>query len=359
MQTSSSHRPSATESSRDEAFADAEPPPAYEAVAHNGSQTLEANFARPYEVQDSGLFSQPQDAPPQPQRPNYTGTSSSYSPPSGAPPNSTSVPSHALAPPPRHPSLQSSSGGNQRPIPSPHVDGISTFTRPALPNQQPAHSAQSRPPTRYAPSAHPMSGQPLLYKGKILMYPPGVWCEKCHNTGYKAYDPNNPHEKCWNKYGRNYTAAVWDSPNFDFSNPTLQKPLPNSRYSASTSPVSSQPFSPTPVQQSYSHPGYYQAGQNGPPPPQMMPPPRPSQPMMQGGAGYYNQPQMGPGAMPFVSGMSYGHPPPGALVVRPGDPRIGGRLCMNCGGDGVIECGFFLLDTETCRACNGTGRVFY
>lgn len=117
-----------------------------------------------------------------------------------------------------------------------------------------------------------------------------------------------------------------------------------------------------------------------------------------GGQGYYNQPQMGARPMPFVSGMSYGQPPPGALVVRPGDPRIGeyyvkdymmlcvisdysgigGRLCMNCGGDGIVECGFLFLDTETCPACNGkliillsekppkltidtigTGRVFY
>ncbi|KAK9893961.1 hypothetical protein P389DRAFT_111015 [Cystobasidium minutum MCA 4210] len=369
--TSSSYRPNAAGSSRDEAFSDAEPPPPYEAVPHDGAQTLEANFARPYEVQDSGMFSQPAGAPPSSTiRPQDTGASSSYAPPPGAPPSTSSSSRLSVPPPPpRHPSTSNNiNRPNQpSPIPSPHVDGISTFNRPALPNQQPAHTEHQPPPTRYAPSANPMSGQPLLHKGKILMYPPGVWCEKCHNTGYKAYDPNNPHEKCWNKYGRLYTAAVWDSPNFTFSNPTLQKPLPNSRHSASTSPPVSQPFSPIPPPQQYSHPGYYTAGQAGPPPPQMFSPPPMQQPMQQPpymmgnpGQGYYNQPQMAQGRpMPYVSGMSYGPPPPGALIVRPGDPRIGGRLCMHCGGDGIVECGFLFLDTETCPSCNGTGRVFY
>ncbi|KAK0546925.1 hypothetical protein OC845_004372 [Tilletia horrida] len=55
-------------------------------------------------------------------------------------------------------------------------------------------------------------------------------------------------------------------------------------------------------------------------------------------------------------------PPPGALVVRPGDPRIGGRRCHNCGGDGSIEPNFldalFGAPSEQCRVCNGSGRIF-
>jgi hypothetical protein len=169
-QTSNTH-PVDHASSRNEAFADAEPPPPYEPVAQHGSQTVEANFARPYEVQDSGLFAQPQGAPPaHQQQPSYTG-SSSFSPPAGPPPGSTSQ----LQPPPQHPS----NIGGSRPTPSPHVDGVSTFNRPALPHQQPAHVEQPPRPTRYAPSAHPMSGQPLLHKGKILIYPPGFYCPKC------------------------------------------------------------------------------------------------------------------------------------------------------------------------------------
>lgn len=178
--------------SRDEAFADAEPPPAYEFVAQHGSQTLEANFARPYEVQDSGAFSEPAGPPP-PQRINqiHTGasssssnnnhTSSGFAPPPGPPPTGASTSNNRLSAPqlpPRNPSSSSSSGP-----PQPHVDGVSTFNRPALPNQQPAHTTE-RPsqPARYAPSAHPMSGQPLLHKGKLLIYPPGIICQKCRES---------------------------------------------------------------------------------------------------------------------------------------------------------------------------------
>ncbi|PWN33916.1 uncharacterized protein FA14DRAFT_66280 [Meira miltonrushii] len=53
----------------------------------------------------------------------------------------------------------------------------------------------------------------------------------------------------------------------------------------------------------------------------------------------------------------YGHiPPPNALVLRPGDPRLGGQLCYKCGGEGVRE-SFWFGDRETCYVCGGTGRV--
>ena len=29
-------------------------------------------------------------------------------------------------------------------------------------------------------------------------------------------------------------------------------------------------------------------------------------------------------------------------------------MCYNCGGRGVVDCGFLFLDEETCRMCNGT-----
>jgi hypothetical protein len=34
-------------------------------------------------------------------------------------------------------------------------------------------------------------------------------------------------------------------------------------------------------------------------------------------------------------GMMFRRPPPGSVVVQPGDPRIGGRLCWKCDGAGV------------------------
>ena len=50
------------------------------------------------------------------------------------------------------------------------------------------------------------------------------------------------------------------------------------------------------------------------------------------------------------------HPPPGATVLSPGDPRIGGLLCWRCGGRGTIS--FLIFDEEACSVCGGMGRVF-
>lgn len=53
------------------------------------------------------------------------------------------------------------------------------------------------------------------------------------------------------------------------------------------------------------------------------------------------------------------HPPPmppqQPLVVRPGDPRLGGQLCYKCGGRGLRES--FWSGDETCWVCNGVGRL--
>lgn len=175
-----------------------EPPPPYEAVPQDGSAILEANFARPYEVQDSGLFSNHNQQsshvpPPLPQRQpsqinqNHnalSASSMSFSPPSG--------------PPPRHPSsMTPSSSSSALPAGSPphsaHYDGVSSFNRPALPNQVPAHQQPGPAPMAYGPTAHPTSGQPLLNHGRILIYPQGHYCIKCGNTGYKGCDPSNVH----------------------------------------------------------------------------------------------------------------------------------------------------------------------
>ncbi|UZJ52409.1 hypothetical protein CBS101457_001729 [Exobasidium rhododendri] len=52
----------------------------------------------------------------------------------------------------------------------------------------------------------------------------------------------------------------------------------------------------------------------------------------------------------------YGHiPPPNAIVLRPGDPRIGGRLCYKCGGQGVRDSLWW--GSETCYHCGGSGRL--
>lgn len=54
--------------------------------------------------------------------------------------------------------------------------------------------------------------------------------------------------------------------------------------------------------------------------------------------------------------------PTSALVVRPGDSRIGGRLCWNCHGKGEIEdeglFGMLFTSSDRCRVCMGAGRTF-
>ncbi|OLL26334.1 Proline/serine-rich protein [Neolecta irregularis DAH-3] len=52
---------------------------------------------------------------------------------------------------------------------------------------------------------------------------------------------------------------------------------------------------------------------------------------------------------------NYG-PPPGALVLPPGDQRLGGMLCGTCKGSGRML-SLFLLET-TCPTCHGVGRLF-
>lgn len=42
------------------------------------------------------------------------------------------------------------------------------------------------------------------------------------------------------------------------------------------------------------------------------------------------------------------------LMVRPGDPRLGGVLCGVCRGTGRTR---FLLDEDLCTTCNGIGRI--
>jgi len=137
-----------------------------------------------------------------------------------------------------------------------------------------------------------------------------------HNVGYKNNDPTHPCQKCWKKYSKAYAGpllyASWLNPTPDTN---FQRPLP-----------SLSAFQPSAMI------GYSSV------PPRVPLPTRPPMPL--GGSSI---------------GFGSSRPPPGSLVVRPGDPRIGGRLCWNCGGDGVVS--MFFFDTERCRVCKGMGRV--
>lgn len=50
----------------------------------------------------------------------------------------------------------------------------------------------------------------------------------------------------------------------------------------------------------------------------------------------------------------YGNSQNSSVIVLPGDPRIGGRICSRCQGRGQVH---FFLDLETCPVCNGLGRT--
>ncbi|CAH7674857.1 hypothetical protein BY996DRAFT_7816022 [Phakopsora pachyrhizi] len=174
------------------------------------------------------------------------------------------------------------------------------------------------------PTQMPVPGRPLMYENQVLIYPGsgntlqinGHHCYKCNNTGFKSFDPNRPCKKCWDKFGRPWS-AVRLSPSSQQTNLIFQRPLPS--------------FQPV----------YHPQGQSYP------------------STGYYPQGQFSgtPSTMVTTSGST-------PLVVRPGDPRIGGRLCLNCNGSGSRSDELNLLQVffgggqETCRACRGTGRVF-
>lgn len=267
-----------------------------------------------------------------------------------------------LVPPPRHPSAGllgtitgSGSGrhstGSMNPsdfmpgsFPSRSTSNASRYAPPSTPvpgrgyapptGLPPPSSSSSN--TRYAPPSTPAPtddarptpaptpGRPLLRNNHTLVYPHNHTCYKCHNTGYKNYDPSHPCRKCWERYGRVYEGPVVYAPwgqsgSGGRGGDTLQKPLPKFRAPSSnqyTSPPSLFPRSTSSLSSSYL-------------------PTSPSLPS---------------------SGLVH-RPPPGSLVVKPGDPRIGGRLCWRCDGSGVVS--FLIFDEERCPVCNGAGRVFY
>ncbi|KZT25296.1 hypothetical protein NEOLEDRAFT_1169488 [Neolentinus lepideus HHB14362 ss-1] len=378
-----------------------EPPPAYSTTAdtRHGEASVEFGPRRPFQPPPSTLlhppsFSanpsmpstlpyQPPAVPPPGPFPQPTGSSgypgSLYRQNTGA---STSASLGAFAPPPQHPSsrrrvsdpstprVSRSSGSSTSAAPP-----VSDFARdfyaagagpagavddsgpsepryapppgPPLPSspgkyapppgRPPAQSSASTPnsvPDDGRPTRTPVPGHPLLRDGKFLVYPAGYDCHKCHNTGYKNFDPSHPCRKCWEKYAKPYSGAITYTPwqpspaaaSSSVTNKTFQRPLPTFTPPHLSSPSSSShlrsassPTSPRP--QSYPGPA-------STPSPTYAPAPSPI----------------------------YAHaPPPGATIVQPGDPRIGGRLCWACGGRGSISILFF---SDTCDMCGGVGRVF-
>lgn len=151
-----------------------------------------------------------------------------------------------------------------------------------------------------------------------------------HNTGYKHYDPLHPCKKCWSKYAKPFSGPLVYSyssapDTSNTHNTNLQKPLPLSASEPSPSNRRAVPPPLPPRRASFS-----QYGDN----PQYAPYVR------------------GPAPTP-ISG--WAPPPPGSVVFRPGDPRIGGMLCWLCHGKGTKN---IFIDVINCPACDGCGRTF-
>lgn len=172
-------------------------------------------------------------------------------------------------------------------------------TRPSHPPPQPARPAQ--PPQQAQPVQDSTSD---IYTANLdlpFRYPKGYYCKKCHNTGYRK------HKKCkycWSIFGPQPTKPA--------------KPAKPAKHSSST-------FPGTHHSGSASTTGTYTASSQ-----------------------HYTSQYPMQNAVPVVA------PPNGAIVLQPGDPRIGGQLCQRCKGRGQVH---FFLDMETCPQCNGLGRI--
>ncbi|KAF8677345.1 coronin [Rhizoctonia solani] len=187
------------------------------------------------------------------------------------------------------------------------------------------------------PTTIPMPGRALLHDGKALAYPAQYECNQCHLTGYVAYDPSNPCRECWSLFAQPYkevlSFAPWDSPESVTSDEqNLQRPLPLS------SSLRPQPR-PQPPSASPSHSQHSFHG--------------PGQPF---GSSFPTGWSSSSNLRPSVT-VCRGGPPPGALIVRPGDSRIGGTVCLKCSGNGWQYI-MLKLATKTCSACDGLGRLF-
>jgi len=330
---------------------DRAPPPRH--PSQSSSQEFFPNFSTSH----SNLHSTPSAAPlpPSPQtaaatsdfaRDFYASASNDTGLLGGAP-YQYEAPASAVGP--------TNSAESPRPATPPRLDG-GPSNNLGTPNSA-SQSDDGRPTTT------PVPGHPLMHNGRVLVYPAGHECSKCLNTGYKHFDPSHPCSKCWQKYAKPFSGPIayapWSSTPGDTAtrgNLNLQRPLrilatpAGHRYSSSLSKanypppaVRSQLARSTSLTHLPGHAGASYAQSN------FMP--------LAGGGGF----PLGPQDSSLYSGPSaqYRHggpPPPGALVVTPGDPRMGGRLCWRCSGSGTVS--LFFFDQSTCEVCDGVGRIF-
>ncbi|KDQ06636.1 hypothetical protein BOTBODRAFT_181399 [Botryobasidium botryosum FD-172 SS1] len=213
-------------------------------------------------------------------------------------------------PPPRHPSVS----GQHSLHPRPSSVGSSPSQQSPTRDSRTTSPSSQGPPNDGRPTVSPTPGHPLMLNGRVLVYPRGFQCPKCYNFGFKRLDPTHPCQKCWSRYAKPFSGPIVHADWSQTAGSTFQRPLP-----AHSRPPPSSPFGSVNLSRAASTSAI------------------PSPPI---------HPQV-----------AYAHgPPPNALVVQPGDPRIGGRQCWDCGGRGTVS--YLIFDSETCRTCRGMGRVF-
>lgn len=177
-----------------------------------------------------------------------------------------------------------------------HSTNGSQFQRPTVPPQssRPLPTSQYQSP-RPSPSAVQLPKPTPINPNPYLpwKYPSSYRCSKCDNTGFRK-NKNKPCKRCWQKFRPGVIP------------PETQRQLEN---------LVNHPPAPRPVNS--------------------------------------NVLKLPPGQV-----MSYPVYPQGngPVVVKPGDPRIGGILCPRCNGRGMVH---FFLDLERCQTCNGLGRVSF
>ncbi|KAF7327101.1 hypothetical protein MKEN_00286100 [Mycena kentingensis (nom. inval.)] len=129
------------------------------------------------------------------------------------------------------------------------------------------------------PTSTPVPGRALLRNGRMLVYPAGVECSKCNNTGYRHGDPSHPCTRCWDKYGKMYGGALALAPTNAASarspmpnhGSTFQRPLPNLRAAGSSSAFRAPQRSPSLTHRASFPPSPSSSGYP-PPPPTAAPP---------------------------------------------------------------------------------------
>ncbi|KAK7686299.1 hypothetical protein QCA50_010523 [Cerrena zonata] len=243
--------------------------------------------------------------------------------------------------------------------------------------RQPEEASTGGVPDDGKPTKTPVPGHPLMRDGKVLVYPLDFDCPKCHNTGFKSYDPSNPHKKCWTKFGKPFTGpityAAWGSTSPSQGSTKFQRPLPSFKPPQTTLRPSAKLHRPSASLGAFNDPsnpglsrssstsrifnGYPGASASSqsrviPTPGGGVPMSPYLDPLQQRG---YGSP-MNTGSTPNIVSSYGARAPAGAPVVRPGDPRIGGHLCWRCGGKGTVS--FLIFDEDTCSICGGLGRTF-